>query len=68
MRETLQDRKLLTVLMEQLMDGSFLRVKEERGHVVVASVGTEELAEGGVDVFTAPHLQTDVVSRLKWST
>lgn len=50
----------LTLLMEQLMDGSLLRVKEQRGHVVVGPVGTEELTGGGVDVLAAPHLQTNI--------
>lgn len=31
------------------MDGHLLRVEEQSGHVVVRLVGTEELADGGVD-------------------
>lgn len=53
----------LTVLVEELVDGSFLRVEEQRGHVVVGGVGTEELADGGVEVLAAPHLQTDISQR-----
>lgn len=52
----------LTVLVEQLMDGGLLRVEEQRGHVVIGSVGAEELTDGRVDVFSAPHLQRSKVT------
>lgn len=51
----------LTVLVKQLMDGGFLWVEEQRGHVVIGSVGTEELTDGRVDVLAAPHLQRSKV-------
>lgn len=47
----------LTILVKELMDGSFLWVEEQRGHVVVGLIGAEELADGGVDVFIARHLK-----------
>lgn len=50
------------------MDGSFLRVEEQRGHVVIGSVGTEELTDGRVDVFAAPHLQRSKVTHTESST
>lgn len=50
------------------MDGSFLRVEEQRGHVVIGSVGTEELTDGRVDVFAAPHLQRSKVTHTETST
>lgn len=46
------------MLVEQLMDGGFLWVEKQRGHVVVGSVAAEELTDGRVDVFTVWHLQT----------
>lgn len=36
----------LTILVEELVDGSFLRVEEQRGHVIIGLVGAEELADG----------------------
>lgn len=50
---------VLTVLVEELMDGRLLRVEEQSGHVVVGLVGAEELADGGVNVLTAGQLKTN---------
>lgn len=36
----------LTILVEQLVNGSLLWVEEQRGHVVVGLVCAEELADG----------------------
>lgn len=36
----------LTILVEELVDGSFLWVEEQRGHVIIGLVGAEELADG----------------------
>lgn len=52
----------LTILMEELVDGSFLWVEEQRGHVIVGLVGAEELADGWVDVLTAGQLKTTLTS------
>lgn len=46
----------LTVLVEELVNGSLLRVEEQRGHVVVRFVRAEELTDGRVDVLAAGHL------------
>lgn len=47
----------LTILVEELMDGSLLRVKEQSGHIIVGLVGAEEPADGRVDVLTAGQLK-----------
>lgn len=58
----------LTVLVKQLMDGGFLWVEEQCGHVVVGPVGTEELADRRVDVVAAPHLQRSKITHTRKPT
>lgn len=38
--------QILTILVEELVDGRLLRVEEQRRHVVVGFIGAEKLPDG----------------------
>lgn len=54
--------KCLTVLMEELMDGHLLRVKEQGGHVIICVIVAEEATDGRVHLLQNTQSTTELVS------